>query len=329
MVPFQYLIFVLATIIFWGIYGPLLHDGQVKMGDPGPPSRIRPLICVGLAYFLIAVIVPLIVLWTKGEKGRWSISGFLWSLMAGIVGAFGAIGIVIAFVYHGSPVYVMPLVFGGAPVINTIVTMWMNRTMRSASAAFFLGIAIVAAGAAGVMYFKPGGGQQLAVISGTNLAMVVAGILLTALSWGSYGPMLHRGQAKMEGSRLRPFLCVGLAYLLVAVIAPLALQSTVLSLDSGSWNWPGTLWSLAAGAVGAMGALGIIYAFNFGGKPIVVMPLVFGGAPVVNTFFEIARHADTWGQISRWFYISLAVVIAGAVTVLLTAPRAVHSSKPS
>jgi hypothetical protein len=239
--------------------------------------------------------------------------------MAGIVGALGAIGIIIAFVYRGSPVYVMPLVFGGAPVINTIVTMWMNRTMRTASPAFFIGIVVVALGAAGVMYFKPGP-VKLATAEGTNFAMVAVGILLTALCWGSYGPVLHRGQAKMDGSRLRPFLCVGLAYFLVAVIAPFLLQNAV-SLDDGSWKLSGTLWSLAAGTAGALGALGIIYAFNFGGKPIVVMPLVFGGAPVINTFFEIARHSGKWEQVSQYFFISLAVVIGGAVTVLLTAPR--------
>ncbi len=321
MVPFSYLMFVVSTIVFWGIYGPLLHDGQRLMGEPGPPSRLRPLICVGLAYFLVAVLIPLIVLWIKGEKGRWTLTGFVWSLLAGIVGAFGAIGIIIAFVFRGSPVYVMPLVFGGAPVINTIVTMWMNRTTRTASTAFYLGILVVAVGAAGVMYFKPGGGRPVAAGEGANLPLVALGIGLTALCWGSYGPILHRGQTKMDGSRLRPFLCVGLAYFLVAVIAPWLLQ-TSFGLDDGAWKWSGTLWSLAAGTAGALGALGIIYAFNFGGKPIVVMPLVFGGAPVVNTMFEMARHSESWSHVSQWFFISLAVVIAGAVAVLLTAPRA-------
>jgi hypothetical protein len=90
--------------------------------------------------------------------------------------------------------------------------------------------------------------------------------------------------------------------------------------EPGSWNVSGTLWSLAGGAAGAMGALGIIMAFNFGGKPIFVMPLVFGGAPVVNTFITIV-HEGTIGQVSLLFYISLVMVIAGAVSVLVFAPR--------
>ena len=34
-------------------------------------------------------------------------------------------------------------------------------------------------------------------------------IVLAILSWGACGPVLHKGQAKMHHSRLRPLLCVG------------------------------------------------------------------------------------------------------------------------
>ena len=76
-----------------------------------------------------------------------------------------------------------------------------------------------------------------------------------------------------------------LAYFLIAVIVP-----TLLLLrweEPGEFTFGGSLWSLAGGAAGALGALGIIMAFNFGGKPIFVMPLVFGGAPVINTFVSL------------------------------------------
>ena len=61
-------------------------------------------------------------------------------------------------------------------------------------------------------------------------------------------------------------------------------------------------------------------AFNFGGKPVYVMPLVFGFAPVVNTFYEIFSK-NLFGQVSSYFFISLAMVIVGAVLVLILAPR--------
>ena len=100
--------------------------------------------------------------------------------------------------------------------------------------------------------------------------------LMTAVCWGVYGPTLHKGQMAMAGSRLRPFLLVGISYFLVAVILPYLILAA--APDHGSWSFSGTLWSLAGGAAGAIGALGVIMAFNFGGKPIYVMPLIFGGA---------------------------------------------------
>ena len=71
------------------------------------------------------------------------------------------------------------------------------------------------------------------------------------------------------------------------MVVPLALLYLQPWSEPGEWTMPGSAWSLAAGAAGAVGALGIILAFNFGGKPIYVMPLVFGGAPVVNTLITI------------------------------------------
>lgn len=362
---------VALTAFCWGVYGPVLHEGQQGLGIPLQPSSLRPLICVGLAYFAIAVVVPLILLKLKGESGKWTTSGVIWSLGAGIAGALGALGIIVAFKFRGSPVYVMPLVFGCAPVINTFCTMAMAKSYKEAGKIFYLGVAIVALGAAGVMFFKPeaknitveessGGAIKVSlteVIAGghktseweaenleelktkpelakayklylrkqpltsTQFAMIPAGIALTALCWGCYGPVLHKGQMKMAGSRLRPFLCVGLAYFAIAVVVPFLLVPAFP--EPGEWTASGTLWSLGGGAAGAVGALGIIMAFNFGGKPIFVMPLVFGCAPVVNTFVTIV-HEGTAAFVKTGFYASLLMVVAGAVTVLVFAPKGGH-----
>ena len=157
----------------------------------------------------------------------------------------------------------------------------------------------------------------------SNFWLIAASVAVTALCWGAYGPVLHRGQAQMDGSRLRPFLCVGLAYFAIAVVIPFFLMSSFPEPgpETGSiWFNTGMTWSLLAGAAGAIGALGIIYAFNFGGKPIFVMPLVFGIAPVVNTFTEIVSK-NLYGEVPQMFYLSLLLVIFGAVMVLICAPR--------
>ena len=90
---------------------------------------------------------------------------------------------------------------------------------------------------------------------------------------------------KMGGSRLRPFCCVGIAYFVIAVAVPVMIL--MASPNDVILEWkeivPGMMWSILAGSAGAMGALGIIMAFNYGGKPIFVMPLVFGFAPVSSS----------------------------------------------
>ena len=153
---FTFLVFVILTFCCWGVYGPVLHLGQEALGGgPRQLSSLRPFICVGIAYFLIAVVYPLFVLQTKGESGSWSIGGFTLSFISGLVGAVGALGIILAFKYGGKPVYVMPLVFGLAPVVNTFVTMIMAGTFKQAKPIFYVGIVLAALGAAGVLRFKP------------------------------------------------------------------------------------------------------------------------------------------------------------------------------
>lgn len=157
-----------------------------------------------------------------------------------------------------------------------------------------------------------------------DMLAVIAAIGLTVFCWGVYGPTLHRGQMDMAGSRLRPLLCVGVAYFVIAVVVPIVLLQ--MRGEKGDFTFSGTAWSLGAGAAGAVGALGIIMAFNYGGSPAYVMPMVFAGAPVVNAIVTIYlsgrwREASTWSLAS--FLAGLILVSIGAFMVLSTAQRIV------
>jgi hypothetical protein len=397
---------IAVTVLCWGNYGILLHEGQDRM-----ESGLRPFVGVGLAYFLIAVVVPILWMTSRVEKGHWSLFGSLLSFAAGAVGALGALGIILALSNGGQAIYVMPLVFGGAPVVNTLVTTALTGTYRNIKPIFVAGLLLVILGTAGVLSQRPRGGPAATLAEGSDVAQAVqselgeiesageptndelpgadgessdsdaadsdaadsdAGdgqvaadasssndggekaaarmnrptgdnmalaesgpasaspgkppakpwpimlsILMAIVCWGSYGPFLHLGQMRMGGSRMRPFTCVGLAYFFIAVAVPLAILTA--APDSGRWDAPGLLWSIIAGAAGAIGALGIIFAFNFGGKPVFVMPLVFGFAPVMNTLVSMSL-SGTLDQAPLLFLISIAVTIAGAVTVLIFAP---------
>ena len=264
------LFFTLLTALCWGVYGPVLHHGQQDMGG----SSLRPFVCVGLAYFVIAVIVPLVLLWLRRNRRVGPRSGRdlepRWQRRRSL----GALGVILAIHFHGrNPIYVMPLVFGCAPVVNTFVTMGMGKTYRQAGPLFYAGLILVITGAVTVLLFKPGTGEVKG-LSLDDLIKVAISIAVVVVSWGIYGPLLHKGQVAMRGSRMRPLVCVGLAYFLIAVLG----AGSMLGLEHGEFTVSGSIWSLAGGAAGAIGALGIIMAFTFGGKPVYVMPLVFGGA---------------------------------------------------
>ena len=60
-----WILFALGAALSWGLYGPALHRGQVELGNP-----MRALLCVGVAYFLIGVLVPVISLSVPGPAQR-------------------------------------------------------------------------------------------------------------------------------------------------------------------------------------------------------------------------------------------------------------------
>jgi hypothetical protein len=332
---------IALTVLCWGMYGPVLQSGQLGMSTiPHAPAKFRPFVCVGLAYFLIGVIVPAVWLHFQGEKGDWTVRGLIWSLAGGAMGAIGALGIILAFTFGGRPVYVMPLVFGGAPVINAFLTIYLANRMKEIGPWFLAGLIIVILGAVLVMVASPHGAPpaavqaasqnvqsapvpvQAPVTTATESVWIwmlrVFSIALAIASWGAYGPVLHKGQAAMHHSRLRPLICVGLAYFVIAVIVPYFFLGEMG--EASTYKSVGTLWSLLGGTFGAVGALGIILAFNSGGKPVFVMPLVFGGAPVINTLVSISS-THQWSNVNPFFWAGLILVVVGAAMVLATAPR--------
>jgi hypothetical protein len=144
--------FVAGAILSWGLYGPALHKGQVALGNP-----LRALLCVGLAYFLIGVLVPVIALSAQGELRGFTSKGVIGATMGGTLGALGAVCIIWAFRSGGSPLYVMPLVFAGAPVINVLYSMAEHPPKTAPSPLLYLGFVLAALGGYLVLHFKPQG----------------------------------------------------------------------------------------------------------------------------------------------------------------------------
>ena len=152
-----WLLFSLLTVVCWGLYGAFLHTGQMGMNDP-VNGRYKAFLCVGIAYFLTAVLAPLAVLLLKGASWNFTAGGVTWSLIAGIVGAAGAFGVLLAFGAKGTPAVVMSIVFAGAPVLNALYSLLLHPPAggwQKLPWQFVLGLALAATGGCLVSLYKP------------------------------------------------------------------------------------------------------------------------------------------------------------------------------
>jgi len=146
----MWVLFVAGAVLSWGAYGVLLHQGQVQLGNP-----LKALLCVGVAYFLIGVLIPVAALSAQGAMGHFNSAGLVTATVAGALGAAGAACIIYAFRTGGLPLYVMPLVFGGAPIVNVFFSMLLHPPKNPVNPMLYVGLVFASVGAAMVLYFRP------------------------------------------------------------------------------------------------------------------------------------------------------------------------------
>ena len=156
------LMFIAGAALSWGVYVPIVHRAASEMG-----SSLRAFLMVGVAYFLTAVLVPCLFIFvikndpTAGDPSKLNFApvNMLWGLAAGVAGAAGALCVIFAAktAGPGAALFVAPLVFAGAPIINTIasMTIFSHGKTESPSTPFYAGLVLAAVGAAMVMIFKP------------------------------------------------------------------------------------------------------------------------------------------------------------------------------
>jgi branched-subunit amino acid transport protein len=153
--------FVAMAALAWGVYVPIVHEASMRL-----QSNLRAFLFVGVAYFLVAILIPSILIFglhfdpTAKGGGSWAFSSALWGIAAGTAGAIGALGIIFATNAGGkdAAIYVAPLVFAGAPIINTIATMtYFHPVKTMPDWRFFLGLVLAAGGMAMVLLFRPQG----------------------------------------------------------------------------------------------------------------------------------------------------------------------------
>src|SRR5438045_930380 len=142
MNKYAWFFFVLGAALSWGAYVPTMHHGQLAL--PGANRAMKAFLFVGLAYFLMAVIIPGGVLAAKPDGAGFTRQGVITSTIGGALGALGALCVIFALRWGGKPIYVAPLVFAGAPIVNVFVAIIWDQTSKLPDWRFILGILLAA-----------------------------------------------------------------------------------------------------------------------------------------------------------------------------------------
>jgi hypothetical protein len=189
----MWLVYVGLAGLSWGTYVPLIFYGGNELGGK-PGSRIMAILCVGVAYFVIGVVIPLILFFTgQYDWPEMTSTGLSFSALAGAAGAIGALCVIFATKAaiesakgSGLPIgtyklYIAPLIFGLAPIINTLVSIvWHPEKGAPFHFGFempgwklWAGIVLVGAGAALVLFSKEEfeAGKQKAVAPAPSVAI--------------------------------------------------------------------------------------------------------------------------------------------------------------
>jgi drug/metabolite transporter (DMT)-like permease len=169
--------YVIGAGLAWGTYVPIVFfGGQMLTGDLKTAplgGRLASILCVGIAYFILAVLIPVALMMTRSDaKPDWKPVGLVFSGLAGVAGAVGAICVIFASKAATDAaraegitniaelakyrMYIAPLIFCLAPIINTLLSTvwhpnsktgeWMNFHLEMPNIKMWIGIALAAAG---------------------------------------------------------------------------------------------------------------------------------------------------------------------------------------
>jgi hypothetical protein len=155
--------------VCWGTYVPLIAFGGKNLSaGPSFPfaGRYAAFLCVGVAYFVIAVVFPLARSYSVGEPIPSKPVGIVFASLAGVAGALGALGVI--FATANAPqedrMYIGPLIFTLAPLLNTLISLFWHPTAdnpmrfgmpeQMPSWKLFVGVVLVGVGAGLILLSK-------------------------------------------------------------------------------------------------------------------------------------------------------------------------------
>jgi drug/metabolite transporter (DMT)-like permease len=156
--------------------------------------------------------------------------------------------------------------------------------------------------------------------------------LATALFWGLYGVVLGKARSP-EWSPFKPYVFIGVAYLVWGVIAGLVAMWALRDSFSFTGKYvPAMKWGFIAGSLGAFGALTLTYAMFRAKNAGLVMPIVFGGAVTVTAIANlllIRMSGSGHGPTNPLLWVGMLLVASGIVLVAKYTPHIAPGKPPA
>jgi drug/metabolite transporter (DMT)-like permease len=158
----MWLLFAVLAGLCWGTYVPFVQQGIQGLGR----NPLGNFLCVGIAYFVIAVLFPIAMFMAGERTPDWNVYGITFATLAGIMGALGALCVIYANRAAGQSdykLYIAPIIFAMAPLLNTLISVVWHPSraagpfhfgFRTPHWTLFLGIVLTGIGAALVLYSK-------------------------------------------------------------------------------------------------------------------------------------------------------------------------------
>jgi drug/metabolite transporter (DMT)-like permease len=174
MERYYWLMYAVFAGLCWGTYVPFVQQGILGFNR----NAVASFLCVGIAYLLVAVLVPLgFFVIDERTRPQWTTYGTVFAVLAGIAGALGALCVILGNRAVGSMaadklitpdeavqyrMYIAPVIFALAPLINTLVSVVWHPTpeaifhfeLKPIGWKLILGIVLTGVGAALVLYSK-------------------------------------------------------------------------------------------------------------------------------------------------------------------------------
>jgi uncharacterized membrane protein len=254
-----WLVYALATVVLWGIWGAF---SGVPVANGFPETLVY-------GVWALTMIPPALVVLAQA---KWVLDrhpvAIAYGLAVGLLGAGGQM--ILFYAVARGPAYLIFPVISLSPVVTILLSFALMRERTGRLGAIGIVLALLALP---TFDFAPAAGA-----AGTGWLLPA---LVVMLCWGVQAYFMKAANHIMSAESI--FVYMTLSALL---LVPVAWWMTDFS-QPVNWGWDGPGLAAVTQVLNAIGALTLVFAFRYG-KAIIVAPLANAGAPLATALLSLA-----------------------------------------